>query len=97
MVCRSSIEFAVRDRLRTLGYSSELATFEKSPEGESLCHLIELANKLMDRRYRAALEDAQTVRHAAVRAVHKEPPHDDECQDLFLRTRMVMQSLYREP
>ena len=97
MVCRSAIEFAVRDRLRTLGYGSELAAFEKSPEGESLCYLIELANKLMDKRYRDTLEDAQVVRRAAVRAIHAEPPHDDECRDLFLRTRMVMQSLYREP
>jgi hypothetical protein len=96
MVCRSSIEFAVRDRLRTLGYGSELATFEKSPEGESLWYLIELANKLMGKRYRDTLEDAQIVRRAAVRAVHAEPPHNDECRDLFLTTRMVMQMLYRQ-
>jgi hypothetical protein len=96
MVCRSSIEFAIRDRLKTSGYASELDAFEKSSKGESLCYLIELANNLMDKRYRDTLEDAQIVRRAAVRAVHAEPPRDDECRDLFLTTRMVMQMLYRQ-
>jgi len=97
IVCRSAIEFAVRDRLKTSGYGSELDAFEKSPKGESLLYLIELAKEHMARQYRDPLEDAQVVRRAAVRAVHADPPHDDECRDLFLRTRTVMQLLYREP
>jgi hypothetical protein len=96
MVCRSSIEFAIRDRLKTSGYGSELDAFEKSPKGDSLLHLIELAKEHMAWQYRVPLEDAQKVRQAAVRAVHAEPPRDDECRDLFLRTRMVMQMLYRQ-
>ncbi len=42
-------------------------------------------------------EDAQKVRDAARRAVHTDPPRDEECRDLFLKTRMVMHMLYRKP
>jgi hypothetical protein len=97
MVCRSAIEFAVRDRLKTSGFGSALDTFEKSTNGDSLKQLIELAKKHMAWQYRPPLEDAQKVRGAAVRAVHADPPHDDECRDMFLLTRTVMHMLYREP
>ena len=56
MVCLSTIEFAVRDRLTTLGFGRELDTFGKSPKGDSLLCLIELAKEHLPWQYRGPLE-----------------------------------------
>src|ERR1700689_1408501 len=97
MVCRSAIQFAVRDRLIASGHRSELKALEDSTYGDSLIKLIELAKKHMAKQYWAALELAHDVRKVANRAVHEIPPHHDECEAMFGVTRTVVQLLYSEP
>lgn len=96
MVCRSAIEFAVRDRLKTR-HSSELQSFEKSQNGDSLKYLIEFAKELLPWQFKDALEDAQKVREAARRAVHVKPSDENECRDMFMLTRTVVHMLYIKP
>jgi len=96
MVCRSAIEFAVRDRMSTLGQGSILEEFEKSPNGDSLEKLIELAKKHLRWQYKFSLDEAHKVRLAANRAVHRNPPQDEECRGWFLSTRTIMHELYGE-
>jgi hypothetical protein len=50
--------------------TSDLDLFEKSANGDSLKHLIELAKRLLPWQVKEALEDAQKVRESARRAVH---------------------------
>jgi hypothetical protein len=95
VVCRSAIEFAVRDRLTVAGYGPEFTTLKESPQRYSLGRLIDLAKKYMP-HYQVPLEYAHKVRDAANRAVHADTPRDAECRDLFVMTRMVMHLLYRE-
>lgn len=94
MVCRSLIEFAVRDRLKVYGFEKELEAFEKSDKGDSLCALIQLGKQYLPWEYGGSLEDAQKVRQVAVRAVHTDPPGADECRELFMRTRIIVGLLY---
>ena len=93
IVCRSAIEFAVRDQLETSGYGSELDKLE-SQKGDSLFHLLELAKETMG-KHRDPLEYAEEVRRRANRAVHADLPHVDECRDMYNLTRKIMQLLYR--
>jgi hypothetical protein len=97
MICRSTIEFAVRDRLKTLGHSSQLESFEKSDNGDSLKHLIELVQRLLPWQFKLVFEAAQKVREAARRAVHMSRPDDEECRKMFLLTRDIVHALYVEP
>lgn len=97
IVCRSAIEFAVRDRLKALGHGSELDSFEKSKNGDSLKWLIELAKRILPWQFNDVLEDSHKIREVARRAVHVESPDEDECREMFILTRTIVHTLYTTP
>ena len=97
MVCRSTIEFAVKDRLITLGYGAQLQVFEQSEKGDSLKYLIDSAQQLLPFNYGDVLRKAQDVRKVARIAVHVAPPNEKECREMFLLTRQIVHTLYAKP
>jgi hypothetical protein len=84
LVCRSAVEFALRDRLKRED------TIEK---------LIGYAREKLPWTLRPTLDLADEVRVAANRAVHPVPgavPPGGVCMEMFVKTRAVLKELYSE-
>ncbi len=93
IVCRSAIEFALRDRLQSLGHQQALNEM-RNQRSDSLFNLIELARLKFPKSAMPTLDDADEIRRAARDAVHSEQPKPEVCKDVFARTRGVLGELY---
>jgi hypothetical protein len=80
IVCRSAIEFSLRERL--------------GRDDLELEELITLGKRQLHWTLGSTLDDATCVRKAANRAVHERPPEDEVCREMFERTRGVLRELY---
>src|SRR6185369_11708963 len=68
MVCRSAIEFAIPDRLVTLGYGTQLEEFKMTLNKDSLLKLIKFSKELLP-QYMRSLDDSERVCKTANSAV----------------------------
>lgn len=93
IVCRSAIEFAIRDRLISQGQERALTTM-KNQRSDSLWGLIDLARAVFPRELKPTLDDADEIRRAARDAVHVCVPKPEICKDMFVKTRGVLGELY---
>ena len=93
IVCRSAIEFALRDRLQAWGQQQALIEM-KNQRSDSLWNLIELARLRFPGSALPTLDDADEIRKAARDAVHLAQPKLEVCKDVFTRTRGVLGELY---
>jgi hypothetical protein len=92
IVCRSAIEFALRERLASSGKNYELSTLKEQKQ-DSLYSLIALTRKVFP-KLKSTLDDADLIRRAAGDAVHKAEPSSIICKDMFIKTRGVLRELY---
>lgn len=92
LVCRSAIEFGLRDFLVRAGKGSELE-FLHADRGDTLFAMIRLARTLRW-TLQATLDDADEVRRIAKDAVHQRAPDPEICKELFIKTRGVLKELY---
>ncbi len=92
IVCRSAIEFALRDRLIATGHEKAIQELKYKRE-DSLSNLISLARRVSP-SLRSTLDDADQVRRAARDAVHKGVPESELCKMEYIRTRGVLRELY---
>lgn len=92
IVCRSAIEFAIRDFLTREGKQRELETL-KTERGDTLYALIRVARDLR-RNLRQSFDTADEVRRAASDAVHNRAPETEDCREAFIKTRGFLKELY---
>ena len=91
VLCRSAIETAVKDRLRELGYGTEVDEIKE----HKIWNMVEMT------REKGLLDDklcrrGQRIRKNANDAVHgKIIPKDKECLQAFQQTREIVQHLYK--
>jgi hypothetical protein len=93
VVCRSAIEFSLRERLTKWGQESALNALRQD-RNDSLWNMIQLARSVLPYTLRATLTDADKVRVAAKDAVHMSEPQIEVCKETFIRTRGVLAELY---
>jgi hypothetical protein len=93
IVCRSSIEFALRDRLLSRGQKKALDEMKLQRE-ESLYNLIKLARPIFPKTFKPTFDDADEIRREAKNAVHSNEPKPELCKDMFIKTRGVLSELY---
>lgn len=91
VLCRSAIEFAVKERLREKLDDRSASEVDDLP----------LAGLLREARERGLLDDARRkladeIRELAVSAVHHKEklPIAEECKDAFIKTRGILEHLY---
>jgi len=96
IVCRSAIEFAIRERLLSRGQERALSAM-KNQRSDSLWSLIDLARDVFPRVLKPTLDDADEIRRAARDAVHISEPKPETCKDMFIKTRGVIGELYSSP
>jgi hypothetical protein len=96
MLCRSAIEFAIRERLRNHGKSEKLLQLEQSRE-DTLDKLIDLAKAELHWGLKDSLRAADIVRAEANRAIHREVPPSERCKEMFAVTRGALKELYSVP
>lgn len=87
VICRSAIEFALRERLAKQGNSAKVAP-------DTLANMISLSRSVLPLHLKAFLDDANKVRIAAKKAVHTQPPDPETCMEMFLKTRGILRELY---
>lgn len=92
-LCRSIVEFALRDFLVRVGRERDLRSVEMR-DGDGLLALISLVRLVAGREYGAILDHADEIRRRVNRALHQEPLDDQTCIDLFTKTRGVLKQLY---
>jgi len=80
VVCRSAIEFALRERLG-------------NPAGD-LASLIGMAREQLPYTHGPILKFADEVRQKANPAVHQAAPSPEVCKEMFYKTRSVLRELY---
>ncbi len=95
-VCRSAIEFAIKDRLKQNGRKQTLPMTQTNWE-DSLKNLTELARKTLPWTLKSALDAADDVRIHANKAVHQGVPNSTDCKDIFDKTRGILRELYTKP
>jgi hypothetical protein len=93
ILCRSAIEFAIKDCLVRNGHGGALQDLKAGRE-DSLKNLIALAKDKLPRGFDSALYSADLVRREASRAVHEGVPTVDICKDKFLQTRSALKDIY---
>ncbi len=96
IVCRSAIEFALRERLLSKGQERALSAM-KNQRNDSLWNLIELARSVFSRELLPTLDDSDEIRRAARDAVHVAEPKPELCKEMFIKTRGVLGELYSLP
>lgn len=89
VLCRSAMEAAVEDRLRTLGLTKEVSEIRE----DRLLSLLDLAKQrgLLDV---VLWRQAGDIRKLANRALHGKPPSEEECKSAHDLTRGVLEHLY---
>lgn len=92
IVCRSAVEFALRDRLIAMGHEQAIKELKDQRE-ESLSKLIWLAKSAFP-KLRPALADADRIRRAARDAVHIAIPESEVCKNMYIQTRGLLAELY---
>ena len=92
IVCRSAIEFAMRDFLIREGKQKELDSL-KTGRGDGLFAMIKLARGLRW-KLEPTLDTADDIRRAASDAVHNKAPRPEFCEEAFLKTRGFLTELY---
>jgi hypothetical protein len=80
IVCRSAIEFALRERLRGTAGTLEI--------------LLEVGRRELPWTLKPTLDTADEVRREANRAVHEAAPRAEVCRTMFEATRAVLRELY---
>jgi len=93
VVCRSAIEFALKDRLLEWGKARDLQQL-KDDRKESLWELIKIGRTVFQK---ATMDDADEVRTKAANAVHNAEPGPDQCRSMFVKTRGILSELYSSP
>lgn len=93
IICRSVIEFALRDQLYSRGQKRALDAM-RNQRNDSLWNLIEYARLVFPKDLIPTLDDADEVRRAARDAVHLAEPKPELCMDMFVKTRGVLGELY---
>jgi Domain of unknown function (DUF4145) len=96
VLCRSAIEFAIRDRLKAHGKLEKLLQLERSRQ-DTLDKLIELAKAELPWNLKESLRVADIVREEANRAVHRKAPDSERCKEMFVVTRGALKELYTVP
>ena len=96
IVCRSAIEFALRERFVKLGKNAQLAALQQNRQ-DSLANVISLARSVLPSRSQQTLDDADEVRRKAKDAVHKGPPLPEVCKEMFIKTRGILREFYSLP
>jgi hypothetical protein len=96
VLCRSAIEFALRERLKAHGKAEKLAELERRNE-DTLERLIGLARTELHWGLKDALKVADVVRGEANKAVHRGAPPSERCKEMFAVTRGVLNELYSRP
>ncbi len=92
LVCRSAIEFGLRDFLVRGGKGPELESLH-AERGDTLFAMIRLARTLRW-TLQPTLDDADEVRRIAKDAVHQTAPDPEICKELFIKMRGVLKELY---
>jgi hypothetical protein len=93
IVCRSAVEFALRERLLSKGQEQALSIL-KNQKNDSLWGLIQLARSVFSKELKPTLDDSDAIRRAARDAVHVAEPHQELCKEMFIKTRGVLGELY---
>jgi len=93
IVCRSAIEFALRERLTAFGKESELVKMKYARE-DSLKNIILVCRPIFPRTFKPTLDDADQVRREASNAVHNMEPSAETCKQMFIKTRGILSELY---
>jgi hypothetical protein len=93
VVCRSAIDFALRDRLVKRGHGSDLESL-RSGRKDTLKEVISLARSKFPSALGATLDEADDVKEKANEAVHRGPPDTETCKDMFIKTRGILRELY---
>ncbi len=92
IVCRSAIEFAMRDFLIREGKQRELDVL-KIERGDTLFAMIRLARGIRW-KLEPTLDTADDIRRAASDAVHNRVPQPEKCKEAFIKTRGFLKELY---
>lgn len=95
IVCRSAIDFALRERLTNLSAKSQ-CTGGQDVSGD-LSTIIERARTVLPLGLKGTLDDADCVRLKANDAVHKSTPKAETCKLMFIKTRGILRELYSLP
>ena len=91
-LCRSALEEAVEDRLRSKGHGAEIAKIERSKWLYALLSLARDKSVLNESTHRCANE----IRELAKDAIHgNRLPEDEQCRKAYKKTRFVLESLYQ--
>jgi hypothetical protein len=93
IVCRSAVEFALRERLLSKGQEPALRAM-RNQKNDSLWGLIQLARSVFSKELKPTLDDSDEIRRAARDAVHVAEPPQDVCKEMFIKTRGVLGELY---
>lgn len=93
LVCRSAIEFALRNRLEKAGRQQALSELDRDYRG-GLDGLIELARRGLPWEFGKTLDAAAEVKKAANLAIHRCAPEVETCRSMFDLTRGVLRELF---
>ena len=93
VICRSAIEFSIRECLAEQGHKAALGALQDE-RNDSLWKIIALARSLFPKSLRPTLDDADQIRMTASKAVHKNEPKPEVCKQMFIKTRGVLAELY---
>jgi hypothetical protein len=93
LVCRATIELALRDFLNRSGKKRELLPIESS-EQDGLFSLIQCARSLDKWKLAPTLDDADEVRRRANAVAHKGELNPELCKTLIIKTRGILKELY---
>lgn len=96
IVCRSAIDFALRERLVAGGYKLQLESLRQS-KADSLAAITSLCRSAFPPGYKVSLDAADEVRKTARDAVHKGEPDTETCKEMFVATRGILRDLYSIP
>jgi len=93
LVCRSAIEFAVRDRIEKAGLRNELLAREHQA-GRGLESLLEFGKESLPWQLHTTLDTAGIVKKEANAAVHQRTPTAERCKEMFDTTRGILRELF---
>jgi hypothetical protein len=93
VICRSAIEFALRECLAERGHKPALSALQDE-RNDSLWRIITLARSVFPGDLRPTLDDADEIRVTAGKAVDKNEPKPEVCKQMFIKTRGVLAELY---
>jgi hypothetical protein len=92
MVCRSTIEFSIRELLKS--ERRDLHPQAGDIDESSLKELIAIGRRELPWRFRQPLDWADEVRDKARLAVHRSSVPVEECKEMFLKTRSILAGFY---